>query len=264
MVQSGDQSGDIATSTDYTFTTLGSGKSVPALVISAVHATNISTSTASIVWTTNVPASSLVKYGTSTAYGRIAPPGIGSSIGNTGILVTNHSVSLIGLAPSTTYHCLVQSSDAAGHAATSTDVTFTTSSLGKGILPPIVSPVHVIDVSTSTNYTFTTTITTSAPTSYPIISAVSSSRPKANASITASWTTEIISWITDQPADSQVVYGTSPSALSSSSALNPALTTSHSVSLVGLFPGAQYYYRVQSKNAGGLLSTSSTFSFTTY
>jgi hypothetical protein len=89
----------------------------PTPVISNVTSTNISTSTATITWTTDIAADSEVDYGTSTAYGLTL---------TTSTATTSHSMLLTGLTDNTAYHAQVRSS-AAGNAATSSDITFTTS-----------------------------------------------------------------------------------------------------------------------------------------
>src|SRR5262249_43380840 len=63
-------------------------------------------------------------------------------------------------------------------------------------------------------------------------------------------------------SDSQVDYGTTVS-YGSSSPLNPALVTSHSVALSGLTPSTLYHYRVRSRDASGGLTVSSDFTFRT-
>ncbi len=71
-----------------------------------------------------------------------------------------------------------------------------------------------------------------------------------------------IAWNTDEPADTQVEYGTTTS-YGNLSTLSPALKTIHSVSLVGLSPSVRYHYRVRSRDAAGNLATSGDFKFTT-
>jgi len=90
---------------------------IVAPVISGISDTNISTSSATIVWVTNEPATSLVEYGTSSAYGL----SVSSSA-----LVTNHSLSLSNLAADTLYHFRVSSKDTANNQSFSTDTVFTT------------------------------------------------------------------------------------------------------------------------------------------
>ena len=85
-------------------------------VISAI-ASSTSETTATITWTTDKAASSTVAYGTTTSYG---------SASSSASYVTSHSISLTGLATSTTYHFQIQSTDGGGNLATSSDLTFTT------------------------------------------------------------------------------------------------------------------------------------------
>jgi len=73
---------------------------------------------ASITWTTDVPADSQVEYGTTASYGSR------STLNTT--LVINHSVGLSGLLRGTTYHCRVYSRNSAGQLTISGDFTFTT------------------------------------------------------------------------------------------------------------------------------------------
>jgi hypothetical protein len=91
----------------------------PPPVISNVQVSGITTTGATISWTTSTPASSQVLYGTTTGYG--------SSTANDPTLVTSHSQTLTGLTANTTYHFTEVSIDAYGQQATSADATFTTS-----------------------------------------------------------------------------------------------------------------------------------------
>ena len=85
--------------------------------ISAVAASGVTSSAATVTWTTNEASNTQVDYGTTTAYG---------SSRTTSTLVTSHSRSLSGLTPLTLYHYRVKSTDAAGNLVTGTDNTFTT------------------------------------------------------------------------------------------------------------------------------------------
>ncbi len=85
--------------------------------ISAVTATT-TTTTAAITWTTAVPASSQIAYGTTTSYG--------SSSALNSSLVTTHSASLTSLTAGTTYHYRLLSADSTGVLVTSLDNVFTT------------------------------------------------------------------------------------------------------------------------------------------
>jgi len=87
-------------------------------VISGVTAPSITSSGATVGWTTNEPSDGQVEYGTTTAYGSVTTL-------NTS-LVTSHAQALSGLAPNTWYHYRVKSRDAAGNLAVSGDFTFKT------------------------------------------------------------------------------------------------------------------------------------------
>src|SRR6266480_2497284 len=77
------------------------------LVISNVQTTSTTTSTSQIEWTTNVAADSVVNYGTTTSYGYSTP--LNSA------MVTNHQLTLSGLAGGTTYYYEVASADSKGN-----------------------------------------------------------------------------------------------------------------------------------------------------
>ena len=95
--------------------------------ISAVTSSVTGSSTASISWTTDLAASSQVFYGTTASYG--------ASTTLTPTLVTAHSVALSGLAPSTTYHYQVASTNSAGGQSFSPDMMFTTQAGSGGTMP---------------------------------------------------------------------------------------------------------------------------------
>lgn len=137
-------------------------------------------------------------------------------------LVTSHSVDLSGLSPGTTYHYRVKSKDAAGNSAVSGDKTFTTAA-EEDTTPPTISNTQAKNI-TETQATIT--------------------------------------WNTNEPATSQVEYGTTKS-YGSSTPLDSSLVTFHSVKLSGLFPETLYHYRVKSKDAKGNLRTSGDKTFTT-
>ena len=87
------------------------------LSISQVAAGNASNNSAVVTWTTNLPSSSQVEYGTSTAYGSMTT--MDSSP------VTNHEVMLNGLSAGTAYHYRVHSDDGSGQVV-SADASFST------------------------------------------------------------------------------------------------------------------------------------------
>jgi RHS repeat-associated protein len=100
-------------------------------VISNVAAGSITTTSATITWTTNENSDSQVEYGPSQNYGQ-------STTVNT-TLVTAHSQGLSGLTPGTLYHYRVKSRDSAGNLAVSGDFSFTTAPAPDTTPPTVAS-----------------------------------------------------------------------------------------------------------------------------
>ncbi len=276
-------------SPDYTFTTLAP----PA--ISAVAASGITSSGATITWTTNQASTSQVQYGTTTSYG--STTALDSS------LVTSHSQTLSGLAAKTLYHYRVISTNANG-STTSGDYTFTTSG------PPAISNVQAMGVTaTSATITWTTDMASDSKVDYGLTTSYGSQATSASqvtshsvtltgltagttyhfkctstnaygtavstdytfvtgsgpsisnvssSGITSSSAT--ITWTTDQAASSRVNYGTTTAY--GSQVTDSALVTSHSMTLTGLAPCTAYHFQCVSVNANGTAS-SSDYVFTT-
>ena len=99
--------------------------------ISNVQATNITDNSATIIWNTDEPATSRVRYGTTTSYGQQTTEIVSLS--------TAHSVVLYNLQPSTTYHFQVISKDAANNQSNSSDFVLTTPAI------PTLSVVLSVD-----------------------------------------------------------------------------------------------------------------------
>lgn len=136
-VKSKDSAGNAATSADFSFTTTAAADTTPPN-ISAVSASGVSSSGATITWTTDEASDSQVEYGTTSAYG--------SATAVDATTVTSHSQTLSGLAASTLYHFRVKSKDAAGNLATSGDFTFTTSASSS--TPPPTSSATTVSITT--------------------------------------------------------------------------------------------------------------------
>jgi len=86
--------------------------------VSDVRVTNVGSRSATIEWTSNEPAAGLVEYGLTAGYGSATPTET--------VLSTDHSVTLTGLSPETTYQYRVSSADDLGNLARSTGAPFTT------------------------------------------------------------------------------------------------------------------------------------------
>ena len=156
-------------------------------------------------------------------YGLSTSYGITTTLAPT--MVTAHSTSLGGLAAGSVYHYRVKSRNSAGLLSASGDFTFAT---------PAAAPA--------------------ADATPPSISAVGAS------SITASQA--LISWTTNEAADTQVEYGLTTS-YGKVTTLNGTLATSHSQGIAGLSASTLYHYRVKSRDAAGNLATSGDFTLTT-
>jgi hypothetical protein len=111
--------------------------------ISNVQASGVNQTAATITWTTNNPATSLVAYGKTSANGSTSP------LNST--LVTSHSVSLSGLTSGTVYNFTVSSTDGNGNTIVSSNYSFST-------LPaaPVISNIRVSPATTSATITWTT------------------------------------------------------------------------------------------------------------
>ena len=99
-----------------------SGDQVPPAMVD-VDVT-VGETTATIVWTTDEPASGVVEWG-------VAAPGADGTATD-GALVTDHLLDIDGLTAGTTYRYTVSGRDAAGNHATTAEATFTTSGGGGG------------------------------------------------------------------------------------------------------------------------------------
>lgn len=99
-------------------------------VISGVAVSGITPTSAVVGWSTDELATSFVDHGPTTAYE--------NGTAGTASFVLEHAVPLTGLAPNTTYHVRVRSSDPSGNEAVDVDRTFTT--------PPLSSGGPTIDV----------------------------------------------------------------------------------------------------------------------
>jgi Purple acid Phosphatase, N-terminal domain len=190
-------------------------QNVPA--VSAILATSTATS-AAVMWTTDQVSGSQVAYGTSTSY-------TATTTGPN--LALNHSVLLNGLAPGTTYHFEIFSSNGMG-TAVSMDQTFTTPST-----PPQAS-----------------TATSSAISNILVIPTDS---------------TATVTWATDTPTSSEVLYGLTPEYTASTTGGNTIIpmTGSHAVSIVGLTSNTIYHFAIVSMSASDITATSTDQLFTT-
>jgi parallel beta-helix repeat protein len=127
--------------------------------------------------------------------------------------VTSHTINLTNLKPSTTYHAQVASADAAGNKGMSGDLVLTT-------LTPPPPP------------------DTTAPTiSNIVVSNVTE-------------TSAVVSWITDEPSNTQLSYGLDTNYELSEPTDNSYIT-SHTVSIDRLNPSTTYHIKLKSTDSAG-------------
>jgi len=278
-----------AVSSDYTFTTGG------APTITNVQSGSITSTSATITWTTDVSSDSKVNYGTTTSYGSQATDA--SS-------VTSHSMTLTGLTPNTTYHYQCVSANTYGSTA-STDYTFTTASG-----TPVITNVQSSGVTnTAATITWTTDTASDSKVDYGTTTSYGSQQSSASAvtshsisltgltpnttyhykcsstnvygtGVSSDYTfttngpptisnvqatgitsnTAVITWSTNVASDSKVNYGTTASY--GSQGTNASSVTSHTITLTGLTASTTYHYQCVSANNYGT-ATSTDFTFTT-
>ncbi len=222
IVSSYDASGNRATSSQLSFTTLPptpSPSDVTSPVISGIETSGVGTTGATITWTTNEAAKTRLYISTSSVVDTSVVPNFEESG-----FVLAHSITRSGLTPNTTYRYILSAVDASGNRGTSSMVTFTTSAL-----PPPVD------------------------TTAPILSGVSVSTTADSATIT---------WNTNELSTALLYFGTAdPVNFSGSKLTLGSLATSHSAVLSGLTASTTYRFVIVSKDGTGNTRTSSQTGF---
>lgn len=100
---------------------------IPAPILSGVPKVEISATEATIFWTTDIAANSLVAIAPENRHRPDAAEPYLQIVGNTEIQTTSHEVTVYGLTPDTTYHYQLRSKANLGPMARSRDFTFRTS-----------------------------------------------------------------------------------------------------------------------------------------
>jgi hypothetical protein len=152
-------------------------------------------------------------------------------IGASSLNVWPYSVSWNTTAlPNGTYNVYAVAKDTAGNAANSSVVTVQVNNVGAPTSQPDTFPPAVSGISTS--------VTSSSA---------------------------VISWVTNEPSDSQVEYGQSTSygITSPLGDTGSSMTTNHSMILPSLLSGVTYYFRIKSRDQIGNIAVSSQQVFTT-
>ncbi|MEW6753841.1 MAG: fibronectin type III domain-containing protein [Candidatus Latescibacterota bacterium] len=256
---------------------------------------------ATLSWTTNEDASSVVEYGITTGYGTRASFGLGRS----------HNASLTGLTAGTTYHYRLHLTDTAGNSSTTGDMAFTTTAAAAAPRitgGPTVSNVaatsvtiawttdsevgSVLQYGTTTAYGMTHTNTPTRTHSAPLTGLTASTTyhyrisvgPPGGATTTGDYTfttaaAPVAPRITSGPTVNGITQTgatvTWTTDLPATTTVEYGLTdrygqtaadpdgTSHEVTLRGLQAGTTYHYRVRSALGAALLVQSADNTFAT-
>lgn len=249
-----DAFGGRTVSQDGIFTTFAA----PGPVISNVSVSAVSTTGATISWTTDTASTSQVFF-SGTDRQHIWNPGYVNSSALNSSGVVSHSVSISGLLPNTLYHFAVQSTDASGATSFSPDARLITA-------PTATQGPAISNVSVSAS---------AGPVAWFAGPAGQSFAPSGMNCCGYSYAQATISWTTSKPATQNKVLllplvggGNMQSAELDSSTdvpVNgyPGSTTSPSLTIYQLAPNTTYVYILQSTDANGNTTQSPNYEFTT-
>lgn len=211
QITSSDEIGNTTTTNDLTFTTASSSSDTTPAIIDNIIVSNLQPNSAQISWDTSEDTISWVAYGTNNNYS------IGS-INNSNDFNNSYSVTLAPLLSDKTYYYKIFSIDPSGNRSTSDELTFKTLVGDTGGTGFDNSPVKI-----------------ESGTSVKEI-AINSAK---------------ISWLTDIPATTAVLYKKKDSSESPIEAkLNSNLSTDHEITLSNLEPDTVYEYQAVSVSAG--------------
>ncbi|MBI3804632.1 MAG: hypothetical protein HY282_12815 [Nitrospirae bacterium] len=225
-----------------------SDKTAPA--ISHIDAAEIDSAAATVTWETDKEADTQVQYGATASYGL--------STALAAARVKAHQQPLSGLQPGTLYHYQVLSRDAAGHLVTSPDQTFSTPAAASTPSPATITPPTLVPVAARTASPGPVSVRPAKPappdTTPPLISGITAVGIGSGEAA--------IRWKTDEPAGTEMEYGTTTQYEGATWTASP-LITAHAANLTGLLPSTLYHYRVKGRDAAGNLAVSPDATFTT-
>jgi hypothetical protein len=232
-VRSQDSAGNLAVSENRTFKTAPAPDTTPPAAVSDLSASDIGENSLRLTWTSpgddgNVGTASSydIRYSTTAITEANWSSAVqASSEPSPAIAGTAQEMTIAGLKADTTYYFALKTTDEINNTSALSNVASakTMPSTQVDTIPPVIS-----NISVDTSYS------------------------KAG----------IITWNTNEPADSKVLWGSRSNNLDQT-AYKSELVESHQIVLVDLQRKTTYYYKVISKDAAGNESQSATLSFTT-
>lgn len=197
-----------------TFTTTSNPADITPPSISDIEIENISQNSATISWQTNELSDSYIGFSTDQNY---------SSEQGSSLLTVNHSITLIGLSPATSYYFRVKSKDSSGNISldNNNSVGYNFITLG-GHAPPLISSIETNNVATDSAE---------------------------------------ISWNTDTTTNSFVEYWLNETSIFWYG--NNNIIQAHKITIPGLVSDSTYFYRVHSKDSSGSEAISDINTFST-
>lgn len=194
-------------------------------VITNVRITNITATSATVMWNTDEQADSQVEF--CVGFNRC---GVNTALAVQ--MITSHSVDLSGLTSATTYSVWVKSRDGAGNLGT----------LGYFLFKTLTQSTPTPSVSPTVSPTQTPT-SSAGPANQIIISNIQISNITRDSAH--------ITWDTDRPADSKIFSCTFGLFCFNSLLNDPNLTISHSFTVSGLKANRNYYIQITSADISG-------------
>lgn len=257
-------------------------------VITNVNISDVSDTSITVTWETDENSSSLINYGLKEDYGIVRIPAADK---------TEHSITLDDLEPGRTYFFRVVSADESGNQGISADYKVVTtgtpvsdgtgqsSANGQGELPDqgqgVGSSDSQTDSQTQTQQQISEQVQEQIQqiTDPQQLQEILNEVVKAIQGVTEDLTiigppivevetnAATISWTTDRPADSQVLFSASDSYVEGNYAYSQASTQGavqdHSIRIIGLDPFTEYTFKVQSTDEYGIVGESLDYTFTT-